>query len=71
MEINLVLSAMRYVDPPLSLIGSCEDDGLHIQHSGLVFDNVARVVIARESVLINTSSEKAYLLLLVLSDNAP
>ena len=71
MEINLALSAMRFTDPPLPLLGSCEDDGLHIQHPGFVFDDTGPTFIARESILLDTSDGELHSLSLALSNNQP
>lgn len=71
MEITNALSAMRFMDPPLPLHGLCEDDGLHIQHPGFLFDDSEPVCILRQSTVLDTTDEKSYSLSLALSDSSP
>ncbi|KAI0750634.1 hypothetical protein C8Q80DRAFT_1153080 [Daedaleopsis nitida] len=73
MEINLATSAMRFADPPLPLLGRCEDDGLHIEHPGFVFesDRVGAFTVPRESLLLDTNDGGLYSLSLGLSDRSP
>ncbi|KAK5991727.1 hypothetical protein PT974_07761 [Cladobotryum mycophilum] len=71
MEINLAFNAMNYMDNPLSLTGTCEDDGFHIQHPGFIFNNTGPTTIIRESIFLDTNDGKAYSLSLDLWDNPP
>ncbi|KAF2135512.1 uncharacterized protein K452DRAFT_313931 [Aplosporella prunicola CBS 121167] len=71
MEINIALSAMRFADPPLPLLGKCEDDGLHIEHPGFLFEDMGPVTFARETALLDTGEGSLYRLSLALSDSSP
>ncbi|KAL7620722.1 hypothetical protein AAE478_009720 [Parahypoxylon ruwenzoriense] len=71
MEIDNAFSAMHFAQPPLPLIGTCEDDGLHIQHPGFVFEDLEPTCIARESTILDTVDGELYSLSLALSDGSP
>lgn len=56
MKVILAFAAMKFADPPLPLTGYCEDDGVHIKHPWVVFDDAGPATITRESVLLDTST---------------
>ncbi|OCH86880.1 hypothetical protein OBBRIDRAFT_820879 [Obba rivulosa] len=51
MVINLALAAQRFANPPWPLHGLCEEDGLHVQHSGFVFSEPGPVTLCNGHVL--------------------
>ncbi|RYP03310.1 hypothetical protein DL764_005228 [Monosporascus ibericus] len=71
MEIDNAFSAMHFMNPPLPILGECEEDGLHIRHPGFIFEGTEPTSIARQSTLLDTTDQKSYSLSLALSDNSP
>ena len=69
-EINLAQFGMRLEKPALPCLRRREDDGLHIQHPGLVFDDTELTVISHGIVFLDTSSGARYSLFLALSDKS-
>ncbi|EMD36270.1 hypothetical protein CERSUDRAFT_95612 [Gelatoporia subvermispora B] len=62
MIINMAFAAQRFADPPWPLHGLCEQDGLHIQHSGFIFTELALATLRNGQVIENTSDGMQYIL---------